>query len=51
MGIVTVHDDNWTIHSSFIGAEIMRRYIQRLRVSENAVALTEEKFKRAPRPY
>lgn len=29
VGVVTVHDQYWTVHSSFIAAEIFRKYIRR----------------------
>ncbi|MFW5959851.1 MAG: penicillin-binding transpeptidase domain-containing protein [Chitinivibrionales bacterium] len=28
VGVVTVHGDYWTVHSSYLGAEIMRHYIR-----------------------
>ncbi len=31
-GIVTVHGDYWTVHSSFIGAEMMRKHIRRIQI-------------------
>lgn len=33
-GIVTVHGDYWTVHSSFIGAEMMRKYIRRIQIAQ-----------------
>ncbi len=37
VGVVTVHDQFWTVHSSFIGAEIFRKYIRRTQSMEKAV--------------
>lgn len=34
IGVVTVHDDNWTVHSSFIGAEMMRNHIRRIQIAK-----------------
>jgi cell division protein FtsI/penicillin-binding protein 2 len=34
VGIVTVHDDNWTVHSSFLGAELMRKYIRNIQIAQ-----------------
>ncbi len=31
-GIVTVHGDYWTVHSSFIGAEMMRKHIRKVQM-------------------
>jgi penicillin-binding protein A len=42
VGVVTVHDQYWTVHSSFIAAEIFRKYIKR----EQA----EEKIRKAEKP-
>ncbi len=36
VGVVTVHDQYWTVHSSFIGAEIFRKYIRREQVEQKA---------------
>jgi penicillin-binding protein A len=44
VGVVTVHDQFWTVHSSYIGAEIFRRYIRRAHGLEKAVV------KNVPRP-
>ncbi len=32
VGVVTVHGDYWTVHSSFIGAEMMRKHIRRIQI-------------------
>ncbi len=34
VGVVTVHDDNWTVHSSFLGAELMRKHIRRIQIKQ-----------------
>jgi penicillin-binding protein A len=34
VGVVTVHDQYWTVHSSFIAAEIFRKYIRREQLEE-----------------
>jgi cell division protein FtsI/penicillin-binding protein 2 len=34
IGVVTVHDDNWTVHSSFLGAEMMRKYIRKVQITK-----------------
>lgn len=34
VGVVTVHDENWTVHSSFIGAELMRKYIRQIQIAQ-----------------
>lgn len=36
VGVVTVHDQYWTVHSSFIAAEIFRKYIRRGQIEEKA---------------
>jgi len=41
IGVVTVHDDNWTVHSSYIGAEIMRKYIRKIQITKKQI--TEQK--------
>jgi cell division protein FtsI/penicillin-binding protein 2 len=38
VGIVTVHDQYWTVHSSYIGAEIFRKYIRQLQNEEKAAS-------------
>ena len=36
-GVVTVHDEFWTVHSSLIGAEMMRKHIRKIqRVKKEA---------------
>jgi cell division protein FtsI/penicillin-binding protein 2 len=35
VGVVTVHGDFWTVHSSFVGAEIMRNYIRHLQKQQH----------------
>ena len=32
VGVVTVHDENWTVHSSFLGAELMRKHIRQVQI-------------------
>ncbi len=34
VGVVTVHDAYWTVHSSYLGAEVMRKYIRRLQIEK-----------------
>jgi penicillin-binding protein A len=34
VGIVTVHDEFWTVHSSFIGEELFRTHIRRMQKTE-----------------
>jgi hypothetical protein len=34
VGVVTVHDQYWTVHSSYIAAEIFRKYIRREQTEE-----------------
>lgn len=41
-GVVTVHDQNWTVHSSLIGAEIMRKHLRRIQKEQKK---TEENAK------
>jgi cell division protein FtsI/penicillin-binding protein 2 len=41
VGIVTVHDQYWTVHSSYIGAEIFRKYIRQLQNEEKAAGKVE----------
>ena len=36
VGVVTVHDQYWTVHSSYIAAEIFRKYIKREQVEEKS---------------
>jgi hypothetical protein len=36
VGVVTVHDQFWTVHSSYIAAEIFRKYIRRAQTAEKA---------------
>ncbi len=36
VGVVTVHDQFWTVHSSYIAAEIFRKYIRRVQTAEKA---------------
>jgi len=38
IGVVTVHDDNWTVHSSFLGAEMMRNYIRTMQITKKKLA-------------
>jgi penicillin-binding protein A len=48
VGVVTVHDQYWTVHSSFIAAEIFRKYIRQSRGEQKAVnktAITNEIMK------
>lgn len=33
-GVVTVHGSNWTVHSSYLGAEIMRKHIRKIQISK-----------------
>jgi len=44
-GVVTVHDAFWTVHSSFIGAEMMRSHIRKIQIArkeqKEAKALAE----------
>jgi cell division protein FtsI/penicillin-binding protein 2 len=41
-GIVTVHGSNWTVHSSYLAAEIMRTRIRAIQVAENKAAEQEK---------
>ena len=34
IGVVTVHDEFWTVHSSFLGAEIMRKHIRNIQIAK-----------------
>ncbi|MBD3345791.1 MAG: hypothetical protein GF401_12080 [Chitinivibrionales bacterium] len=34
VGVVTVHHANWTVHSSYLGAELMRRYIRNIQLAD-----------------
>ncbi|MBD3321988.1 MAG: hypothetical protein GF350_12900 [Chitinivibrionales bacterium] len=34
VSVVTVHNANWTVHSSYIGAELMRRYIRNIQLHD-----------------
>lgn len=34
VGIVTVHGAYWTVHSSFLGAEVMRRYVRSIQIAD-----------------
>lgn len=34
VGVVTVHGAYWTVHSSFLGAEVMRRYIRSIQIAQ-----------------
>ncbi|HMD69379.1 MAG TPA: penicillin-binding transpeptidase domain-containing protein [Chitinivibrionales bacterium] len=45
VGVVTVHDQFWTVHSSYIGAEIFRKYIRKEQKLEKAAVV-----KNASRP-
>jgi membrane peptidoglycan carboxypeptidase len=36
VGVVTVHDQYWTVHSSYIGAEIFRKFIRREQIEDKA---------------
>ncbi|HUI91275.1 MAG TPA: penicillin-binding transpeptidase domain-containing protein [Chitinivibrionales bacterium] len=38
VGIVTVHDQFWTVHSAYIGAEVFRKYIRQLQKEEQAAS-------------
>ena len=38
IGVVTVHDEFWTVHSSFLGAEIMRKHIRNIQIAEKKAA-------------
>lgn len=33
-GVVTVHGEQWTVHSSFIGAEMMRKYLRKIQITK-----------------
>ncbi len=35
--VVSVHGPNWTVHSSFIGAELMRNYVRNVQISQESV--------------
>jgi len=41
VGVVTVHDQYWTVHSSYIGAEIFRKFIRRTQSEEKAASKIE----------
>ncbi len=45
VGVVTVHDQFWTVHSSYIAAEIFRKYIKETQSSEKTAARAIEKSK------
>jgi cell division protein FtsI/penicillin-binding protein 2 len=51
IAIVTVHDENWTIHSSFIGAETMRRYMQLAQAKKKNLTMSVERFRPAAKPF
>jgi cell division protein FtsI/penicillin-binding protein 2 len=36
-GVVTVHGDNWTVHSSFLAAEIIRAYIREVQTGSDTM--------------
>ncbi len=36
VGVVTVHDQFWTVHSSFVAAEIFRKYIRQEQMAQKA---------------
>jgi len=36
VGVVTVHDQYWTVHSSFVAAEIFRKYIRQAQMAQKA---------------
>ncbi len=36
VGVVTVHDEYWTVRSSYIAAEVFRKYIRREQIAEKA---------------
>lgn len=38
IGVVSVHDEFWTVHSSFLGAEIMRKYIRNIQIAQKEAA-------------
>ncbi len=38
IGVVTVHDEFWTVHSSFLGAEIMRKHIRNIQIAKKEAA-------------
>lgn len=38
VGVVTVHGGNWTVHSSYIGAELMRHYVRNMQIAEQQPA-------------
>jgi cell division protein FtsI/penicillin-binding protein 2 len=46
VGVVTVHDQFWTVHSSYIAAEIFRKYIKEAQVSEKAARAERLETKR-----
>jgi peptidoglycan glycosyltransferase len=37
IGVVTVHGQNWTVHSSFIGAEIFRVYLRSIQLAKEKI--------------
>ena len=50
VAVVTVHDSNWTVHSSYIGAEVMRHYIRNrqleiAKIEESAIDTLSQKEK------
>jgi penicillin-binding protein A len=36
IGVVTVHDQFWTVHSSFVAAEVFRKYIRQVHLLQRA---------------
>jgi membrane peptidoglycan carboxypeptidase len=53
VSVVTVHNENWTVHSSFIGAELMRRHINQIqrddrRRQDRTGTVTEGKDTKVP---
>jgi cell division protein FtsI/penicillin-binding protein 2 len=46
VGVVTVHDQFWTVHSSYIAAEIFRKYIKEAQVTEKAARAERLETKR-----
>jgi len=41
VGVVTVHGDYWTVHSSYVAAEMMRRYVRSAQRREEETAADE----------
>jgi cell division protein FtsI/penicillin-binding protein 2 len=49
VGVVTVHGPYWTVHSSYLGAEIMRKHIRTIQINaEKTLQAEKEEKKKDP---